>query len=788
MRLCFGVLAVLLKMSVPSSSNKKAVCDLISTIDPGHLLDSDTAVSKLVNCAANLAKDDIAPSMTPARETRGALTNAVQVSYGTDPVLLAEKFEKEIVPQISADKKIPLIGALQHVVGNDDSIQSENALTFEKCMGMELKYVLSTAIEISLPRFLAGLFLYTLRTNKNTLPECKATLKDIKNPVFLEKFRDYQVTYIDEVQKGFTPAPDVRMDYLSRLHDRYNNVTSLIYRGIPHPFYDLYVPGKIRWDNGSADAPGIKDLLRISHYIVFTGTGGLGKSMLMRHLLLDAAVRYHETGLVPIFISAKDFDGRIPDILQCSHVAIRALWPDLSTDELQTIFIDGKALLLFDGLDEVRPGLMPVFTSALNSFLDRYPDNTVCLSSRPYSNFASFSRFAPVSLEPFSVHQAVRLVSKLNYPADNPGLNTEFREMLQNGLYETHLGLADNPLLLTIMLMTYAEYHEIPSHAHQLFEKAFYVLAKLHDDSKDNFTRELATGWTVDTFAERFSYFCAKTYQAGLTVFSRDEMSKFFSMVTRHYGENGIDTSQFIKDLCVSLCLMTDENDRYSFIHRSFQEYFCARFLYMQDGKKLHNVIPMFDRTDEARLDDRTLLMLYEMESEEVQRRIFLPYLERLVRDSDGSEGIWVFLKKLYKTLDCADGDLKACHPHPDSLLYSTICMVYHIDHKAPDPGSYPVLGPDMPEVFVRRADTGEIVNVRKLTPEYAERYGKPVVAGRRYRFDWDMLLNSEEGRSAVMDPSGPFARELQAVRDLYGRMKSESAHRDEADPFEDMF
>ena len=788
MRLCFGVLATLLKLSFSSSSNKKVVSDLVSTIDPGHLIDSDGAVSKLINCKTNFPDKDIAPTMTSIRETRGALTAAVQLSYDTDPADLAKKFEQEIIRQISADKKVPLIGALHYVIKSDGSIRSENTLTFEKCMGMQLKYVLSTAIEVSLPQFLAGLFLYTLQTNKNSLPECEDTLKEIRDPVFMESFRNYQVTYIDEVQKGFTPAPDVRAEYLARLQDKYDRITALIYRGVPHPFYDLYVPGTLKWDRGSIDVPGITGLLKVSRDIVFTGIGGRGKSMLMRHLLLDAAVRYHETGLVPIFISVKDFDGRIPDILQCSHVFIRSLWPELSTDELQTIFIDGKALLLFDGLDEIRPGLLSVFTSALNSFLDRYPDNAIFLSSRPYSNFASFSRFTPVSLEPFSVGQAASMISKLDYPADDPELNREFREMLEGGLYETHMGLADNPLLLTIMLMTYAEYHEIPSYAHQLFERAFYVLAKLHDDSKDNFTRDLATGWSVDTFADRFAYFCARTYRDGLTTFSRDEIAKYYSMVARHYGEDGADASRFIKDLCNSICLMTEDNGRCSFIHRSFQEYFCARFLYMQDGAQLRKVIPLFDRIDETRLDDRTLRMLYEMEPEEVQRHIFLPYLEKLVGDCCGADGIWVFLKQIYGHLDCADGDRKALHPYPDSLLYSTLCSVFHIEHKQPEPGAYPVLDQRSMDVFVRRADTGEVVNLRRLPPEYTQEHGSPEVTGRLYRFDWDALQDSDEVRKAVMDPSGPFVNELEAVMGLYEKLKSETSSKDEADPFEDMF
>ena len=689
---------------------------------------------------------------------------------------------------MAEDLKAAAIGALQHIIRHDESLHTENRLTFTKCLGMDLENALSTKTEINLPRFLAGILLYTLRTNRNSTVECRDTLAAVKTPGFFEQFVGYLVTYTNEAVKGFTPAPDTSAGYLVKLQDKYGMVTPLIYRGVPHPFYETYVPSAVTCNGKQSNNLDIRSLLKISRNVIFTGTGGQGKSMLMRHLLLDAVAHYNETYLVPILISVKDFDGRIPDILQCAHAFTRNLWPELSMDELQTICIDGKAILLFDGLDEIRPNLLSVFTASLNEFLDRYTSNTVILSSRPYGNFASFSRFTPMALESFSIDQAISLIAKLDYPVGQPEVNLEFQSMLRSGLYESHKGLSDNPLLLSIMLMTYTTYHEVPTEEYRLFEMAFYVLAKLHDDSKDSFTRQFATGWSVDNFADRFGYFCAISYKDGATTFSRDAMARYFSRLTHHYGVNDADVSRFIKDLCVNICLLTNDNGNYSFVHRSFQEYFCARFLYMQDAKQLEKVITLFDRVDETRRDDRTLRMLYDMSPDAVCKHIFLPYLENLINECSGIDGIWAFLKKLYSHLDCADGDQHAEHPDSDSLLYSAICAVYGIQHAAPDPGAFPVLNHDSLDVFVRREDNGEVVNIRRLPPEYTEYHGNPEITGRIYRFNWDVLGKTEDGRAAVMNPSGPFVTELEDIRRLYERLKAEVPTADEPDPFEDMF
>ena len=76
--------------------------------------------------------------------------------------------------------------------------------------------------------------------------------------------------------------------------------------------------------------------------LILPGRGGTGKSVMMQHLLLDAIEKYVLTRCVPIFIFLKDIDFAVDDVLQCAHYFTRHLMPDLSMDELQTMFINRK--------------------------------------------------------------------------------------------------------------------------------------------------------------------------------------------------------------------------------------------------------------------------------------------------------------------------------------------------------------------------------------------------------------------------------------------------------------
>ena len=50
-------------------------------------------------------------------------------------------------------------------------------------------------------------------------------------------------------------------------------------------------------------------------FAIIIGTGGLGKSMMMRHLLLNALANFDDLKLFPVFVPLKDYDETVPTLL-----------------------------------------------------------------------------------------------------------------------------------------------------------------------------------------------------------------------------------------------------------------------------------------------------------------------------------------------------------------------------------------------------------------------------------------------------------------------------------------
>ena len=97
-------------------------------------------------------------------------------------------------------------------------------------------------------------------------------------------------------------------------------------------------------------------------------------------------------------------------------------------------------------------------------------------------------------------------------------------------MFITHREFTENPLLLTIMLMTYEQFADIPSKMHVFYREAYVAMSQKHDASKGAFKRALKTGLTADQFADYMAEFCARTYRDEKYEFTDILFDKYFNL------------------------------------------------------------------------------------------------------------------------------------------------------------------------------------------------------------------------------------------------------------------
>lgn len=619
-----------------------------------------------------------------------------------------------------------LASALIELIESDSSISQETVI-YKSIDNLEFKKIdLSTAEEITLQEFLAGILHFVVNfCPDNTIgrktfdswykkPETKGGryefvsnighntnrtigLNEIINRDAIRMRRFYPISANEAInieQNGeksslysvpsqlITPKDEYNV-YLNATREKYSKLRTLLYNDEPRNFYDFYVANDIvrrspRKTNGKYEYSSVPVdfLLRPLDYrfCIVTGTGGLGKSMLMRHILLTSIGRYDVYNLVPVFIPLKDYDGSIPNLFDFIYSKYKNLAGAKDEFGLKQLLKYGRCLLLLDGLDEINSSILPEFERELEDFIDLYSRCKIIISSRPASDFLAFSRFSVFNLQPLTLEKALELIDKLEFRPDEPEFKQKFRNALKEKLYYSQREFAQNPLLLTIMLMTFEQYGEIPSKMHVFYREAYSALAQKHDANKGGYKRKFETGLSPDEFSNYFSEFCAQTYFKEMYELSDDEFDRVFYNMNLIKAGSTVKSSDFKTDLTNALCLMFYESTKYHFTHRSFQEYFCALFFSKQKDKSLAAIGKFFEGKRTRTYSDKTFAMLYDMIPEKVEEYIFLPLLENLINDCESKDGYITFLETMYPTITYDYGDTPDIYYNtPKSYIYSFI-------------------------------------------------------------------------------------------------------------------
>lgn len=94
-------------------------------------------------------------------------------------------------------------------------------------------------------------------------------------------------------------------NYLLNTRKKYSKSKSFFIRNQSVDLYSYYIPTGIRCDKQENLLPSFKNCLEYSNRIVITGTGGSGKTVLIKHLFLDCI---KDKRFAPILIELRDLN------------------------------------------------------------------------------------------------------------------------------------------------------------------------------------------------------------------------------------------------------------------------------------------------------------------------------------------------------------------------------------------------------------------------------------------------------------------------------------------------
>lgn len=426
---------------------------------------------------------------------------------------------------------------------------------------------------------------FNLRQYRESLTEFYGYLKlETLDPgSYKYPMRLWQV-FVPQTVREAMPLYDIPRDYLKRLQD-VNQLDEQISPEELEQYRETYYRQPIR---------SVLDILHQpnSPYLVILGDPGSGKSTLAQYVALDWAEKPTKT--IPLLIELRNYarDRTLPKtFLEFIHQGAAAIC-HLNQHRLDEVLEAGDAFVLFDGLDEIfDPVGRDTLITEIIRFTNQYPQVRVMVTSRIIGYKAQRLRdaqFRHFTLQDFEAEQIKAFVQKWHDLAfGNQPDKPRLQNRLQRAINESPAirELAGNPLLLTMMAILNRN-RELPRERAELYDEASRVLLHEWDIEKglppdEKLSPDTITRKEKQAMLRRVAYQMQAAPQ-GLAgnLINGDELERILAeyLETLQDVEKPRTVSRLIikqlRERNFILCF--SGADCYSFVHRTFLEFFCA--------------------------------------------------------------------------------------------------------------------------------------------------------------------------------------------------------------------
>lgn len=356
--------------------------------------------------------------------------------------------------------------------------------------------------------------------------------------------------------------------------------------------------------------------------ILIKGTAGLGKSTLCKHLFLKFLENNENT--IPLFFEFKHINNTKLTIWDFILNELELLAIGIKKDHLVELFRSGRFILIFDGLDEVEPDRRTIIDNQLRALIKESRKLRIIVSSRPDERLNFWDNFRIVRLQPFTKDKSIELIRKIEF---NEKIKSEFLHLIDSEqIYSKFKSFLSNPLLTTIMFITYDEFgiNALSNKRNIFYENALDALLVRHDSTKPHFHRKFISGLNPFDLKLVSEVFSILSYTDRAFTFTESQTITYLDQ-SRAISRLKFNSNQLLKDLTRSICLLHIDGLNYTFTHRSFQEYLSAVFLSKLEHNQRRTLLKNVLKNIET---DNVIPLLYSINPQLVLIELAIPLLQ----------------------------------------------------------------------------------------------------------------------------------------------------------------
>lgn len=430
------------------------------------------------------------------------------------------------------------------------------------------------------------------------------------------------------------------LEYQVEAYKRNFETKTLLHRIEPKKLLDFYHPLHIRkmLSNGerstvSTPTDEVRNLFHKHPYITLIGAAGSGKSTIIKYLFVNA---FDANFKIPVTIELRylnDYSGTLTDYIREKVFKLHKI----ATNDriIERLLSSGQFIFFLDGYDEIAAPRKHAVTREITDLVSVYFRNYYLLTSRPFASIDLLPQFHNFEVCSLSADDIDKFIKK-QIPKENVELTNKMITAVNSFENRVYKSFLENPLLLSMFILTFQSYSTIPQLRSDFFYQVFDTLYSVHDSmTKVSFVRDKESGLSKEAFVEVLRMFSFISYFEDKFVFSASYLEKQLGLIKSRKPRIVFENEKLINDLQVATGILIKDGIEYSFPHRALQEYFAACYVAgLNDANKKAIYTKIFGlHPDNQRLAsverDNFLVLLTELDMASFVMHGLAPYLRQ---------------------------------------------------------------------------------------------------------------------------------------------------------------
>ena len=350
------------------------------------------------------------------------------------------------------------------------------------------------------------------------------------------------------------------------------------------------------------------NLVKTGQNLFILGKPGAGKTTFLKYITIQAA--HKQLPHVPIFVSLNQWaDSRWCKGDKAALLPFLVEQFDICDFPNADLFVDyllraGRALILFDGLDEVKQekDQRRRLTRLLQDFARKYGKSQYLITCRIAASEYAFDGFADVEVADFTSDQ-VREYARNWFGVEEKKFDAftiELDKAENKGIAE----LCNTPLLLSLLCLTFDNVMSFPPNRAELYEDALDTLLRKWDSSRQIQRDEIYRDLSHKRKLHLLMNIAVPTFQKGELFFRQRDLEKwivdYLAKLPNARSADTIDGAAILKAMEAQHSILVERAQGiYSFSHLTFQEYLTARYWSENQGKEEASKLILTHLTDQ---------------------------------------------------------------------------------------------------------------------------------------------------------------------------------------------